>query len=93
MLPDRGPAAALEELAATLPTPVRFTGDLGRRVGWEVESGLYHAVAAVLNLVAGRGGPPVSVVFGRASACSAAPSTAPPSPTAAPPSPCACRSG
>jgi hypothetical protein len=61
MLPDRGPRAALEELAATLPHPVRFTGDLGRRVGWQIESGLYHAVAAVLNVVAG----PMEVHFHR----------------------------
>ncbi|MCG8920230.1 hypothetical protein L6E12_31120 [Actinokineospora sp. PR83] len=54
MLPERGPRAALEELAATLPRPVRFGGDLGRRVGWEVESGLYHAAAAVLTVLAGR---------------------------------------
>jgi hypothetical protein len=54
MLPDRGPRAALEELAATLPRPVRFTGDLGHRVGWQIESGLYHAVAAVLNVLAGK---------------------------------------
>ncbi|TDV44935.1 hypothetical protein [Actinophytocola oryzae] len=53
MLPDRGPREALEELAATLPYPVHFTGTLGRRVGWQVESGLYHAVAAVLNVVDG----------------------------------------
>lgn len=53
MLPDRGPRAALEELAATVPRPIHFRGDLGRRVGWQVESGLYHAVAAVLNLLAG----------------------------------------
>jgi hypothetical protein len=53
ILPDRGPRAALEELAATLPRQVRFDGDLGRRVGWELESGLYHAVAAVLNVLAG----------------------------------------
>lgn len=33
--------------------PVHFRGDLGRRVGWQVESGLYHAVAAVLNTLAG----------------------------------------
>ncbi|PPK70926.1 hypothetical protein V5P93_002785 [Actinokineospora auranticolor] len=52
MLPERGPLAALEELAATLPRPVRFAGDLGRRAGWEVESGLYHAAAAVLALLA-----------------------------------------
>ncbi|MDT8911655.1 hypothetical protein [Amycolatopsis sp. PS_44_ISF1] len=63
LLPDRGPRAALEELAATLPRPVRFRGDLGRRVEWQLESGLYHAVAAVLNVVAGaRGGADVVTV-------------------------------
>jgi hypothetical protein len=64
MLPDRGPRAALEELAATLRGPVRFRGDLGRRVEWQVESGLYHAVAAVLNTVAG-GENPITVDFHR----------------------------
>jgi hypothetical protein len=64
MLPDRGPRAALEELAATVPRPIQFRGDLGRRVGWQVESGLYHAVAAVLNLLAGLpSGEPVVVDF------------------------------
>nr|CTQ90326.1 diguanylate cyclase/phosphodiesterase (GGDEF & EAL domains) with PAS/PAC sensor(s) [Kibdelosporangium sp. MJ126-NF4] len=53
MLPDRGPRAALEELAATLPRPVRFDGDLARRADWQVESGLYHAVAATLNVLTG----------------------------------------
>jgi len=66
ILPDRGPRAALEELAATLPRPVRFDGTLGRRVGWEVESGLYHAVAAVLNVLAGADREsPVAVDFSR----------------------------
>ncbi|MEV0696841.1 hypothetical protein AB0I53_02830 [Saccharopolyspora sp. NPDC050389] len=68
MLPDRGSRAALEELAATLPHPVRFGGELGRRAGWQVESGFYHAVAAVLNLLAGKGispDPAVVVEFGR----------------------------
>lgn len=66
MLPERGPRAALEELAATLPRPVTFTGDLGRRVGWQLESGFYHAVAATLNLVAGEpAAQPVTVTFGR----------------------------
>jgi hypothetical protein len=66
MLPDRGPRAALEELAATLPRPVRFVGDLGHRVGWQVESGLYHAVAAVLNLLAGKeSDPAITVDFDR----------------------------
>jgi hypothetical protein len=63
MLPDRGPKAALEELAATLPAPVRFSGDLGRRVGWQVESGLYHGVAAVLHVLAAAA--PIEVVFRR----------------------------
>jgi hypothetical protein len=66
MLPERGPRATLEELAATLPRPVSFAGDLGRRVGWQLESGFYHAVAAVLNLLAGKESPhPVTVTFGR----------------------------
>lgn len=66
MLPDRGPRAALEELAATLPRPVAFAGDLGRRVGWQLESGFYHAVAATLNLLASKESPqPVTVTFGR----------------------------
>ena len=53
MLPDRGPRAALEELAGSLRRPVRFRGDLGRRVEWHIEAGLYQAVAAVLNTLAG----------------------------------------
>jgi hypothetical protein len=66
MLPDRGPRAALEELAATLACPVGFTGDLGRRLGWQLESGFYHAVAAALNLLCGRtSAGPVTVAFGR----------------------------
>ena len=66
MLPDRGPRAALEELAATLPRPVTFAGDLGRRTGWQLESGFYHAVAAALNLLADKeSAQPVTVTFGR----------------------------
>ncbi|WP_329791570.1 hypothetical protein V1227_06515 [Lentzea sp. DG1S-22] len=57
MLSDVGPQETLEELAATLRRNVRFRGDLGRRVGWEVESGFYHAAAAVLNLLAARENP------------------------------------
>gem|GEM_PF-7099591 len=51
VLRERGPLAALEELAADLPRRVRIEGDLGRRAGWEVESGFYHGVAAVLQLL------------------------------------------
>ncbi|MBK1787795.1 hypothetical protein [Prauserella cavernicola] len=66
MLPDSGPRAALEELAATLPRPVVFTGELGLRAGWQLESGFYHAVAAALNLVAGaESAQPVTVTFAR----------------------------
>jgi signal transduction histidine kinase len=49
MLRSRGTVAALSELASQLPRGVRFIGDLGRRVGWEVESGIYHATAAALS--------------------------------------------
>ncbi|SEQ96895.1 hypothetical protein [Actinokineospora terrae] len=67
MLPERGPLAALEELAADLPRPVHFAGDLGRRVGWEVESGIYHAAAAVMSLLAeGTSHEPVGVALSRA---------------------------
>ncbi|GAA3677815.1 hypothetical protein GCM10022267_75800 [Lentzea roselyniae] len=56
MLPERGPRAALEELAMVLRRPVRFRGDLGHRVSWEIESGLYHAAAAVLHPLTAPGG-------------------------------------
>ncbi|ASR37025.1 hypothetical protein BAY61_20850 [Prauserella marina] len=66
MLPDSGPRAALEELAATLSRPVSFTGELGLRAGWQLESGFYHAVAAALNLLAGaESARPVTVSFAR----------------------------
>ncbi|WP_243788153.1 hypothetical protein [Saccharopolyspora gloriosae] len=64
----QGPRAALAELAATLPRSVRFDGELGRRTTWEVESGFYDAVAAVLHLLAGaeaESEPAVTVEFGR----------------------------
>lgn len=69
MLPDRGAREALEELAATLSRPVRFRGDPGRS-SWPAESGLYHAMAAALTLLAGRENEPVEQVpvvvdFGR----------------------------
>lgn len=63
MLPDVGPQAAIEELAATLSCPVRFAGDLGRRASWHVEAGFYHAVAAVLRTLAAR--EPLSVLYHR----------------------------
>jgi signal transduction histidine kinase len=54
VLRDQGPAAALDEVAADLPRPVRLTGDLGGRLDWVIESGLYYVVAAAITLLAGR---------------------------------------
>ncbi|TPW77897.1 hypothetical protein [Schumannella soli] len=56
MLPDRGAEETLRELAAALPVPVDVTGGLGRRAGWDIESGFYHAVAGALTTVARIGG-------------------------------------
>ncbi|RLP68927.1 hypothetical protein D9V30_08610 [Mycetocola reblochoni] len=52
MLPERGAAETLAELASGLPGSVVVRGDLGRRAGWDVESGFYHAVAGVLRVLA-----------------------------------------
>jgi signal transduction histidine kinase len=54
VLRDQGPVAALDELAADLPRPVRLTGDLGRRLAWEIESGLYYLAASAMRQLAGR---------------------------------------
>lgn len=56
VLRDQGPAAALDEAAADLLRPVRLTGDLGGRLDWEIESGLYYVVVAAMNALAGRSG-------------------------------------
>ncbi|GAB3400857.1 hypothetical protein GCM10027515_09150 [Schumannella luteola] len=56
MLPDRGAEETLRELAAALPVPIDVTGGLGRRAGWDIESGFYHAVAGTLTAVARMGG-------------------------------------
>lgn len=55
MLPDRGVEETLRELAAALPVPVDVVGDLGRRAGWDIESGFYHAVAGTLTALARAG--------------------------------------
>jgi hypothetical protein len=52
VLRAQGPAAALEELAADLPRPVALSADIDARLAWEIESGIYYAVAAVLNVLA-----------------------------------------
>ncbi len=54
VLRDQGPAAALDEVAADLPRPVRLSGDLGGRLDWEIESGIYYVVAAAIGVLAGR---------------------------------------
>jgi signal transduction histidine kinase len=56
VLRDQGPAAALDEVAADLPRPVRLSGDLGGRLDYEIESGVYYVVAAALGTLAGGAG-------------------------------------
>lgn len=51
MLPERGAAETLREIAAGLPVAVEFRGDLGRRAGWEIESSFTQTVASVLSAV------------------------------------------
>ena len=54
MLRDQGPAAALQEVAADLPRPVRLLADPSPRLAWELESGLYYVAASALRALAGR---------------------------------------
>jgi signal transduction histidine kinase len=54
VLRDHGPAAALDEVVADLPRPVRLSAELGPRAAWELESGLYYAAASALRELAGR---------------------------------------
>ncbi|OZM79323.1 hypothetical protein CFP66_26615 [Pseudonocardia sp. MH-G8] len=56
VLRDQGPAAALDEVAADLLRPVRLTGDLGARLDYEIESGVYYVVVAALNALSARPG-------------------------------------
>jgi hypothetical protein len=61
-----GVRAALEEVTAALPVPVVLRGELGRRQGWEVESGLYQAGASAAAALAATGGEqPVYLELGR----------------------------
>ncbi|MFP5069515.1 hypothetical protein ACLFMI_07595 [Pseudonocardia nantongensis] len=56
VLRDQGPVAALEELVADLPRPVRLEAAVDRRPAWEIESGVYYVTAsAVQHLAAGPG--------------------------------------
>ncbi|MEH1016738.1 hypothetical protein V6U90_27015 [Micromonospora sp. CPCC 206060] len=66
VLRSTGVRAALEEVSATLPVPVVFHGELGRRQGWEVESGLYQAGASAAAALGASGGEqPVDLELGR----------------------------
>ncbi|MGY1823244.1 hypothetical protein [Geodermatophilus sp. SYSU D00079] len=56
VLRDHGPAAALDEVVADLPRPVRLTGGLGERLPWELESGIYYLTASAVRALAGRPG-------------------------------------
>ncbi|RGC65319.1 hypothetical protein C5N14_29180 [Micromonospora sp. MW-13] len=66
VLRSTGVRAALEEVTAALPVPVVFRGELGRRQGWEVESGLYQAGASAAAALGASGGEqPVHLELGR----------------------------
>jgi signal transduction histidine kinase len=52
VLRDEGTRTALEELASDLPRPIALRGELGERVDWEIESGIYYAAASVMRLLA-----------------------------------------
>ncbi|SCL13186.1 hypothetical protein [Micromonospora inyonensis] len=66
VLRSTGVRAALEEVTATLPVPVVFSGELGRRQGWEVESGLFQAGASAAAALGASGGEqPVTLELGR----------------------------
>ncbi|MEU5941615.1 hypothetical protein ABZ807_21065 [Micromonospora sp. NPDC047548] len=68
VLRSTGVRAALEEVTAALPVPVVFRGELGRRQGWEVESGLYQAGASAAAALGASGGEqPVYLELGRSS--------------------------
>jgi len=62
VLRNQGPAAALQEVAADLPRPVRVLADPAPRLAWELESGLYYLAASALRALADRpAGPELSV--------------------------------
>jgi hypothetical protein len=53
VLRDEGPLAALRELCADLGRPVQVTGEMTRRVDWEIESGAYYLAASAIRLFSG----------------------------------------
>jgi hypothetical protein len=54
VLRDQGTYGALEEVATDLPRPVRLSGNLPRRLAWEVESGIYYLAASAMQQLAGQ---------------------------------------
>lgn len=54
VLRDQGPYGALDEVAADLPRPVRLSGNLPRRLAWELESGIYYLAASAMQQLAGQ---------------------------------------
>jgi signal transduction histidine kinase len=54
VLRDQGPAAALDEVVADLPRPVRTSGRPARRLPWELESGIYYVAASAVRALADR---------------------------------------
>lgn len=61
VLRHQGPAAALEELVADLPRPVRVVAGVDRRLDWEIESGVYYVAASAVRHLAARPGPELLV--------------------------------
>ncbi len=54
VLRDQGPAAALDEVVADLPRPVRTSGGPAERLPWELESGIYYVAATAVRALADR---------------------------------------
>jgi hypothetical protein len=66
VLAERGPLAALEEVAADLPRPVHLAGELPGHVPPEVAAVLYHLTASTLRaMTSGASAEPVTITFGR----------------------------
>lgn len=65
VLRDQGPVAALEELVADLPRPVRLEAAVDRRLAWEIESGVYYVAASAVQHLAAGPGPELRVWLAR----------------------------
>jgi signal transduction histidine kinase len=63
ILRDQGLSAALEELIVDLPRRVDLVGSPGRRLPWEVESGIYYLAVSAMHRLAEGPGLPVQVTL------------------------------